>query len=129
MPEYSYKCEACNEAWSVFCKISSYKEKRSCPSCKKVKPVNRDYGEDDVYGAYAYSLSETKTIGHYADKQTKKYGTNKTEDMIQSQKTKKTQGGGELPAGMSRINSSEDRTQWTKKETSKKRRHIKRRKK
>ena len=112
----------------MFCTISSYKDKRRCPSCKKTKSVHRDYEEDDVYGAYSYSLSETKTIGHYADKQTKKYGAGKIEDMLQSQKTKKTEGGEELPTGMSRMSKPEDSPQWTKNGPSKKRRNVKRRK-
>ena len=67
---------------------------------------------DDVYGGYNYSLSEVKTLGHYADKQTKKYGKTKCEDMIGEFKTKKTQGGGELPEGMRRLERPDSKPKW-----------------
>ena len=68
--------------------MSEYKSRRKCPSCGKIKTVHRDYEEDEVYGSYSYSLSETKTLGHYADKQSEKLGKRRVEDMIQEQKTK-----------------------------------------
>ena len=74
MPEYSYICEDCPNNWSVFASFSEYKDRLKCPKCKKIKNVHRDYAADNVYGGYSYSLSETKTLGHYADKQSKKYG-------------------------------------------------------
>jgi putative FmdB family regulatory protein len=72
MPEYTYACDSCGHKWSIFCHMSEYKAKKKCPSCKKIKSVHRDYEEDNVYGGYSYSLSEAKTLGHYADKQAKK---------------------------------------------------------
>ena len=89
MPEYSYACDNCGYKWSIFCHRSEYKSRKKCPSCAKIKSVHRDYEEDEVYGSYNYSLSETKTLGHYADKQTKKLGKNKVEDMFREQKTKR----------------------------------------
>ena len=114
MPEYSYMCDSCQHKWSVYCSIKEYKEKVPCPECANVESVYRDYEEDNVYGAYSYSVSEAKTIGHYADKQSKKYGKAKVEDMIRDQKTKKTQGGGDLPTGMSRMKKPQEKTVWTK---------------
>ena len=67
MPEYSYACDNCGYKWSIFCHRSEYKSRKKCPSCGKIKSVHRDYEEDEVYGSYNYSLSETKTLGHYAD--------------------------------------------------------------
>ena len=49
--------------------MSEYKSRRSV-SCGKIGRTG-DYEEDEVYGSYSYSLSETKTLGHYADKQVK----------------------------------------------------------
>ena len=120
MPEYSYACGSCDHRWSMVCSMSEYKEKRKCPSCRKTKPVYRDHAVDTVHGAVRLSLSEVKTIGHYADKQTQKYGKWKCEDMRKEFKTKKTQGGGELPTGMSRMEKPTEGTQWT--DTTKKRR-------
>ena len=122
MPEYSYLCETCDHKWSVFTTLSKYKDRIKCPSCKKIKNVHRDFSEDNVYGGYSYSLSETETLGHYADKQTKKYGKWKCEDLKRSFKTKKVEGGRELPQGMSRMDKPKERPQWTKSEKPKKRR-------
>ena len=122
MPEYSYACDGCDHKWSIFCHRSEYKERKKCPCCKKIKPVHRDYGEDNVYGSYSYSLSETKTIGHYADKQSKKFGKNKVEDMIQDQKTKKKDTLSEkLPDSMSKMSRPKDSPKWTKESTKKRR--------
>ena len=70
------------------------------------------------------SLSECKTIGHYAEKQSAKYSKQQIEDMQESFKTKKTSGMEQLPEGMSRIEKPQESTQWAHKE--KKTRDIKR---
>jgi putative FmdB family regulatory protein len=124
MPEYSYSCDSCQHDWSLFCSMSDYKAKRRCPKCKQSKEVHRNFSEDNIYGAYSYSLSEVKTIGHYADKQTQKYGKEKVANMLADQKTKKIEVDKDLPAGMSRMERSEDSVKWTKDEGSKKRRRI-----
>ena len=104
MPEYSYICEKCDHRWSIFCHRSEYKDKIKCESCKNKKSVYRNFEEDEVYGAYSYSLSEAKTIGHYADKQSKKLGKNKVEDMVREQKTKKVDTlSGKLGDGMKKM--------------------------
>ena len=71
-------------------------------------------------------VSEAKTLGHYADKQSKKYGKWKCEDMKRDFKTKKVQGGAELPEGMSRMEKPDGGVKWTKDEPKKKRRKKKR---
>ena len=128
MPEYSYMCEDCNGKWTVFRHMSEYKPKETCPACGKIENVYRDFEDDNIYGGYSYSVSETKTLGHYADKLTKKYGRWKCEDMQKDFKTKKTQGGGELPQGMSRMDKPKDAPSWTKDSVSKKRRPNRRKK-
>lgn len=70
------------------------------------------------------SLSECKTIGHYAEKQSAKYSKQQIEDIQESFKTKKTSGMEQLPEGMSRIEKPQESTQWARKE--KKTRDIKR---
>lgn len=127
MPEYSFLCENCDNRWSILCSMGEYTDKQKCPSCKKTETVFRNFEEDasTIYGAVTLSLSEVKTIGHYADKQTKKYGKWKCEDMRKEFKTKKTQGGGELPAGMSRMERPTDAPQWSE---PKKKRKLRRKK-
>ena len=123
MPEYSYICEECDHSWSIFCHRSEYKDKIKCTSCNKKKSVYRNFEEDEVYTAYNYSLSEAKTIGHYADKQSKKLGKNKVEDMIREQKTKKGDTlSGKLGDGMKKMDRPSSSTKWTKESTTKKRR-------
>tara|TARA_R110002051_G_scaffold32786_2_gene73924 strand:- start:32511 stop:32846 length:336 start_codon:yes stop_codon:yes gene_type:complete len=94
--------------------FSEYKPSIKCPSCKEIKNVHRDFTEDNIYAAYNYSLSETQTLAHYADKQTKEYGKWKCEDMRRDFKTKKVEGGGELPDGMSRMEKPKNAPSWTK---------------
>ena len=123
MPEYSYACDGCDHKWSIFCHRSEYKDKKKCPCCNKIKPVHRDYGEDNIYGGYSYSLSEAKTLGHYADKQSKKFGKNKVEDMMREQKTKtKDTLSEKLSDGMQKIDKPSSSPKWTKDSGKKKRR-------
>ena len=122
MPEYSYICEKCDHRWSIFCHRSEYKDKIKCTSCNKKKSVYRNFEEDEVYGAYNYSLSEAKTIGHYADKQSKKLGKNRVEDMIREQKTKKVDTlSGKLGDGMKKMDRPNNSPKWTKESTKKRR--------
>lgn len=65
-----------------------------------------------MHGSVTLSLSEVKTLGHYADKQTKQYGKWKCEDMANDFKTKKVESGRELPAGMSRMEKPDEAPIW-----------------
>ena len=104
--------------------MSKYKSRKKCPSCGKIKSVHRDYEEDEVYGSYSYSLSETKTLGHYADKQAEKLGKSRVEDMIQEQKTKtKDTLSDKLTDGMSKMDRPKDVKNWTKEKKSKRKRN------
>lgn len=126
MPEYSYICEECDHRWSIFCHRSEYKDKIKCTSCNKKKSVYRNFEEDEVYAAYNYSLSEAKTIGHYADKQSKKLGKNRVDDMIREQKTKKEDRLSEkLTDGMKKMDRPNSSTKWTKESTKKRRKKNK----
>ena len=91
--------------------MNEYTDKQSCPSCRKRKTVFRNFEEDQTHASVVLSLSEVKTLGHYADKQTKKYGKAKCEEMAREIKTKKVEGG-ELPAGMSRMERPTDAPIW-----------------
>ena len=124
MPEYSYRCEGCAHKWSVVCGRSEYTDKKSCPSCRKRKTVFRDFAEDQIHTSVTLSLSEVKTLGHYADKQAEQYGKWKCEDMVRDFKTKKAEGG-ELPDGMSRMEKPTDAPIWPGAPTKKKRRKKK----
>lgn len=125
MPEYSFYCEGCSNKWSIIASMKEYTPEQACPECKKVKNVFRDFLEDEVYSAVTLSLSEVKTLGHYADKQAEKYGKWKCEDMIADFKTKKEEPKANLPDGMSRMERPTEATQWTKDEPVKKRRATK----
>ena len=110
MPEYSYICESCDLSWSEVWTMNEYdikSKKVKCPDCKNTK-VFRDFGTDNVCSNYIKGLHECKTIGEYAEKQTKEYGKYKVEDMERDQVTKRTGGMKDLPTGMSRINNYKD---------------------
>jgi len=80
-----------------------------------------------VHTSVALSLSDVKTLGHYADKQAEQYGKWKCEDMVREFKTKKIEGERELPDGMSRMEKPTDAPIWPG--TTKKKRKPRRKKK
>ena len=113
MPEYTFECEKCSEKIILICSMGEYdieSQKLSCQSCNG--SVERDYAEDNVRGSVSLSLSECKTIGEYADKQTSKYSKSQVEDIIENFKTKKTGGMKQLPKGMTRIEKPKGKTKW-----------------
>ena len=76
-------------------------KKVQCPECKS-KKVFRDFSEDRVASNYVKGLHEATTLGEYADKQTKRLGKAKVEQIRRDQKTKKQNNlEGKLKDGMS----------------------------
>lgn len=120
MPEYIFLCDKCEINFSVTCSMSEYSKRKyfRCPDCKS--KARRDLSFDNVQGSVARSLSECKTVQHYAEKQSKAYGKSKVEDMLEGMKTTKKTQTQDLPEGMSRIEKPPEPTPWTK--TPKKRR-------
>ena len=109
MPEYSFQCDLCNSKFSVVWKTKEYDtniKKLRCKQCGS-KKIYRDYSDYNLFVKYVPNLSECKTIGQYADLQTKKYGKEKCQKMLENFKTKK-QPTKPLPEGMKRIESPED---------------------
>jgi hypothetical protein len=93
--------------------MSEYKAKKymRCSKCKK--KATRDLSFDNVQGVVAFSLSECKTIGHYAEKQTSQYSKDQVEEIRRNQKTKRVSSHEELPKGMERMEKPSDAAQWT----------------
>jgi putative FmdB family regulatory protein len=127
MPEYSFKCDNCDNRFSIICSIKEYSEKQRCPQCRHLKSVYRDYEEDAFTPNYIKGLHECKTVGEYADKQTKKYGKAKCEQMLRDFKTKKKPNTGmkELPEGMERMRDPADMPSPTTKQAAKRKRRRK----
>ena len=74
MPEYTFICEDCSNHTSLVCMISEYSDKLKtikCESCGGI--LHRDFSEDNIDTFVSVCLSDCKTIGQYADKQTAKY--------------------------------------------------------
>ena len=82
------------------------------------------YVDDNIQTNVAFTVSECKTLGHYAEKQTAKYGKYEVEDMRANFKTKQVEPAKELPEGMSRMERPKESTAWTRE--SKKRRKVNR---
>jgi hypothetical protein len=115
MPEYIFRCDNCEIHFSINCSMSEYTKKKKsakCPECKR--QGIRDLSFDNVQGSAVLSLSECKTIGHYADKQTAKYSRDQVEEMKRNFKTKRVSSHDELPEGMSRMDKASGNPQWTK---------------
>ena len=127
MPEYTYECEACEVFFSEVFTREEYDTKGSkvrCPECNKAKKVCRSYVDHNIQTNVAFTVSECKTLGHYAEKQTAKYGKYEVEDMRANFKTKQVEPAKELPEGMSRMERPKESTAWTRE--SKKRRKVNR---
>ena len=127
MPEYTYECEACEVFFSEVFTREEYDKKGNkvrCPECNKAKKVCRSYVDDNIQTNVSFALSECKTLGRYAEKQTAKYGKYQVEDMIADFKTKKTEPSKQLPEGMSRMEKPKESTSWTPE--TKKRRKVNR---
>jgi len=103
-------------------------KKVKCSKCGSNK-VTRDLSGDNITGFASLSLSDCKTIGQYAEKQTALYGKQKVEDMRHGFKTEKQGGMSELPTGMSRVDKPSEKVEWTKEGSSKKSRPVKKKKK
>ena len=115
MPEYTFICEACSNHTSLVCMISEYSDKLKtikCESCGGI--LYRDFSEDNIDAFVSVGLSDCKTIGQYADKQTAKYSKTQLEDIKEGYKTKKTERGNPLPQGMSRMEKPDHGIKWTK---------------
>ena len=79
MPEYEYKCTACEHEFSVHQEMKKYKPKKKCPSCKKHK-LQRVLG-----GFTAFVRSEPQTLGQLAERNTEKFGRYELEEKRRSQ--------------------------------------------
>jgi len=123
MPEYSFKCEKCEESFSDFFSLKDYDaliKKVKCPSCKS-KKVYRDFLGDNVVPNYIKGVHEATTLGELADKRSKKLGRRTVEGIKQDQKTKKKNTlEKKLPEGMT-ISKYEDTGRLSKSEVDKKR--------
>lgn len=68
MPEYAYRCLACEHTFSDVMLMKKYKTRRKCPSCKK-------YKLERILGNFAaFVRAEPKTLGQLAERNTQKFG-------------------------------------------------------
>ena len=68
MPEYEYRCSACEHEFSEHLEMKKYKAKKKCPSCNKHK-LKRVLG-----GFTAFVRAEPTTLGQLAERNTQKFG-------------------------------------------------------
>ena len=101
MPTYTYWCKKCLQHFTVSCSIPDYNPNAVCAYCHSNEMVLRDFAKDDVHTNSRLSLSDIKTLGHYAERQTLEFGKYKVEDMRQKFKTKKDDK--PLPEGFKRL--------------------------
>lgn len=110
MPEYSYSCDpqlgGCGYFFTVFQKLSKYRQLKKCPECKKHKLV-RDYAEDSVYTA---TSSDGATIGHLADKNSARM-SNDEKAALTKKHNKYREDKGSLPIKGKRMKKS-DKKPW-----------------
>lgn len=123
MPEYSFRCDKCDETFLKFFHVKEYDselKKSKCPYCKS-KKIYRDFLADNITPNYIKGVHEATTLGELADKRSKKLGRKTVEGMRQDFKTKKKNTLEEkLPEGMS-MNGYENSNKLSKKEIDNKR--------
>lgn len=115
MPEYTFICEKCSDDTSLVCTISEYSNKSKTIKCEACGGVlYRDFSGDNIDTFVSVGLSNCKTIGQYAEKQSAKYTKTQLQDIEEGFKTKKTEGGNSLPQGMSRMEKPDHGIKWIK---------------
>jgi putative FmdB family regulatory protein len=123
MPEYSFRCDKCDEIFERFFHVTEYEselKKSKCPSCKS-KKIHRDFLADNVTPNYIKGVHEATTLGELADKRCKKLGKRTVEGMREDFKTKKRNTlEDKLPEGMT-MSGYENSAKLSKKEIDKKR--------
>lgn len=109
MPNYTWKCDACENEFEEFQTIQKFKTRKKCPQCKKIKLYQ-------VYNApYGMVRGTTGvTVGTYAERNAKRLG----KDYIEEKRGKEIeqQLNSEInkpaPEGMERIKRTKDAPWW-----------------
>lgn len=69
MPEYPYRCSACEHTFSDIMPMKQYKKRKKCPECKK-------YKLERVLGSVAgFVKGEATTLGQLGEQNAKKMGS------------------------------------------------------
>lgn len=113
MPNYTYYCTECDDAFELFFYIKDYKEKVKCPECKK--SCTRDYQEDmlSLNASVKKSDSELKTLGDLANRNRDRMSNDEKNALDHKHNEYKDQElAKELPKGMSRIKKPKTKIKW-----------------
>lgn len=110
MPEYTFICDCCDDAFSIFARWSELddlvvKKKVVCPNCRS-NTVSRDYVGDcsTISGSVKKSDNELKTIGDLANRNRDRFSSDKIESLNKKHNSYKEEVSDKpLPKGMSRI--------------------------
>ena len=110
MPEYSYSCDpqsgGCGYFFTVFQKISEYKQLKRCPECKKHR-LARDYSEDGIYTSVKLSDNEI-TVGHLANRNSSKMSGDEKKELKEKHNKYREERKDELPVKGTRIKKTKD---------------------
>lgn len=101
MADYTYWCDRCKKHFVISKPIKLYSPVEKCLHCQSEDMVSRDFREDTVYTTVKLALSEIKTVGHYAERNTEQKGKYEVEAMREDFVTKKEEK--PLPAGFSKL--------------------------
>lgn len=113
MPDYTYYCNTCDNAFELFFYIKDYKEKVRCPECKTV--CKRDYQEDmlSLNASVKKSDSELKTLGDLANRNRDRLSNDEKNALDHKHNEYKDKElAKELPKGMSRIKKPKTKIKW-----------------
>ena len=113
MPNYTYYCDKCDKSFEIFFYIRDYKDRVKCKECKN--SCSRFYQEDilTISGSVKKSDCELKTLGDLANRNRDKMSQDERNALDQKHNAYKDQESNkELPAGMSRIKKTKNKTRW-----------------
>lgn len=82
MPKYSYNCEQCEEKFEISKEMGKAGEAEFCPQC--LSKMARDYQSDNIR-----FVEPQKTLGSYAEKNSKRFSEEQKTDISNSLNPKK----------------------------------------
>lgn len=116
MPEYTFKCEDCNNIYSVVLSYQQYDSTRFCCDTCLSFNVIRDYSSDlqNISGSVKKSDSELKTIGDLANRNRDRMSDDQKESLYRKHNEYKLNKPNDpLPKGWNRVKKT-SKPNWKK---------------
>lgn len=111
MPEYTFRCDHCNNVFSIICSISDYKPNQKC-QCGKKADRAYTYDVSTINASIKKSDNELKTLGDLAQRNSDRMSDDEKISLYKKHNSYKDEAyQKELPSGMSRLKKP-NKIQW-----------------